>query len=173
MIYFLQGFWILIGIIVGIIVNILTQKFLNWRNEIQLIKNFKFEIKYNIKKIEMFEKYTIRLRDLVNGDNLINFVDYFDLTKTIFITTNQMHFSGTLYKYLEDENLAGLLDTSSRFNQGWEMLINNQINELKTKFISNNYIKQEAVNLVDFWEKFFLDRKKVLSHILTLDKFRK
>lgn len=169
MAYFAQGFWIFIGIVVGIIVNIITQKFLLWRSEIQLIKNFKFELNYNIKKIEIFEKYIRRLRDLVNGDNLYNFVDYFDLTKIIFNSANQLYYSGLLYKYLDNESVGRFLDTSSRFNQGWETLINSQVNDHKIKFITNNnYSKKEAVNLIDFWEKFFSDHKKVLQDLLKL-----
>ena len=109
----------------------------------------------------------------MNGDNLNNFVDYFDLTKIIFNSANQLYYSGLLYKYLDDENIGRFLDTSSRFNQGWETLINNQVNDFKIKFITNkNYSKQEAANSIDFWEKFFSDRKKVLQDLLKLPKLK-
>jgi len=172
--YFMQGFWLFVGIVVGIIVNVTTQKYLSWRSEVQLVKNFKFEIKYNIKKIEIFESYVRRLRDLINGDNIKNFFYYFDLTKVIFNSANHMYYSGLLYRYLDDENVGKFLDTSSRFNQGWETLANNQVNDLKTKFITNNnYVKQEAIDLVDYWENFFSSHKKVLQDLLKLPKFKK
>ncbi len=182
-----QGFWIFIGIIVGIIVNFVTQKLINLRNERNILKNFKFEIKFNIKKINKYLEYLNEFKDLINGDSLEKFAKYFDLTKTVMSTTNYMLYNGLLYKYLSDNNVGIILVFISQFgNPFWEDLINKQIsihiNNFKTgksreeinkktpcdtvSIIGTTYYsKNDAFTTFLYWKNFFDEQKKNLEDI--------
>jgi len=190
--YFYQGVWIFIGIVAGITVNFCTQKVISWRNEKNILKNFKFEIEYNIKKIEKFIEYLRDFRDCINGDVLNNFVKYFDLSRLVFNTTNGMLYNGLLYKYLSNEDVENVLVIISQFTLVWENQINNAISQQKNNFnldresdnqaniidglstgtISANqlvryYSKEEAISLVVFWDNFFKKHRRDLQKIKT------
>lgn len=185
--YFYQGFWIFIGIVAGIGVNILTQKIINWKNEKNILKNFKFEIDFNVKKINRFLEYLRDYRDCVNGDSLNKFTKYFDLSRVIFGTTNNMLFSGLLYKYLSDENVENILIMTSQFTLYWENQINSNIGQHIANFNFDKkkqkeatlsltglqestlaiqyYSKEEATSTAISWETFFKDHNKNLYKI--------
>ena len=180
--YFYQGFWIFIGIVAGIAVNFFTQKIINWRNEKNIIKNFEFEIDFNIKKINKFLEYLREFRDCINGDVLDKFAKYFDLSKAVFNTTNMMLFSGLLYKYLSNKNVENILSMISQFTIFWENLINGDINQFMNNFKYDKdneskrtlsspaiyikyYSKVEATNKTTYWENFFKGHKENLLEI--------
>jgi len=190
--YFYQGVWIFIGIVVGIAVNFFTQKIINWRNEKNILKNFKFEIDYNIKKIDKFIEYFRDFRDCVNGDVFNNFTKYFDLSRLVFNTTNIMLFNGLLYKYLSNENVENILVVISQFTLGWENQLNNAISQQKNNFnldreseheanridslitgsipttsLVRYYSKENTISLAIFWENFLKDHRRNLKKIQT------
>lgn len=186
--YFYQGVWIFIGIVAGIAVNFVTQKVINWRNEKNILKNFEFEIDFNVKKISKFLEYLREFRDCVNGDVLNKFTKYFDLSKLVFNTTNYMLFNGLLYKYLSNENVENILNIISQFTIFWENQINSNIGQHIANFnLDKNkhnesmlnmsispstatiyvqyYSKEDATSIAIYWEEFFKNHRKNLEKI--------
>jgi len=159
--YLLQGFGVFLGVIAGTFVVILVQKFTVWRQEEQKVKNLKFELDLNIKKIDGFLEKLTNYRNKANSDNLSNFFDYFDLSRTIWITTNNMFYSGLLYKYLEYEDIGKLQVVISEFSIYWENIINGRVEQNK-----KNLDRQKAIKDIDFWENKFKRHKKSLDEIL-------
>lgn len=158
--YFLQGFGVFLGVIAGTFVVILVQKFTVWRQEEQKVKNLKFELNLNIKKIDEFLEKLTNYRNKTNSDNLADFFDYFDLSRVIWITTTNMFYSGLLYKYLKYEDIGKLQVMISEFSLYWENIINGQVEQNK-----KNLDKQKTIKDIDFWENKFKRHKKSLNEI--------
>lgn len=159
--YFLQGFGVFLGVIAGTFVVILVQKFTVWRQKEQKVKNLKFELNLNIKKIDEFLEKLTNYRNKTNSDNLVDFFDYFDLSRVIWITTTNMFYSGLLYKYLKYEDIGKLQVMISEFSLYWENIINGQVEQNK-----KNLDKQKTIKDIDFWENKFKRHKKSLNEIL-------
>ncbi|MBU4449891.1 MAG: hypothetical protein KKE35_01205, partial [Actinobacteria bacterium] len=81
---------IVAGVAINIIINRVTIKNINkdWRN------NLKFEINYNIKKLESFIEEVVKYRNKVNGDSLDSYFGYFPLSKVLISTSNQIFNNG-------------------------------------------------------------------------------
>lgn len=159
--YFLQGFGVFLGVLAGVAVTLLTQWFIQRRNETKKLKNLKFEFEYNIKKINNWLEEVTRYRNAVNGETIRAYFGYFDLSRIVYATTNEMFLSGLLYKYLDHDDIGKLIAMFQLYTLYGENYLNNQIAQNK-----ENFRKDKAVQDVDFWEKEFKDHKKTLEEIL-------
>lgn len=135
-----------------------------------MISNFKFEVDFNIEKIDSFLKELEKYRNKVNGDSLSNYFGYFPLSKIIAITIGQMFFTDSIYKYLDHENIGKLQNFLTDFSLNSEQYMNNQINSNRTNIINNPTVKQLAISDIEFWEDKFNDSKTDLQTIK--DKFK-
>ena len=108
-------------------------------------------------------------RNAVNGDALNNYFGYFDLSRFVSVTANDMFWSGLLYKYLDHDAIGKLQVIYSEFSLAWEELLNKQVtqNQGKAADLSTwTSLKGNVVANVDFWEKKFKEHKKTLEDIL-------
>jgi hypothetical protein len=158
--YFLQGFGVFLGVIAGVVVNIGVQRYLIWRSQSQTVRNLKFELDFNIRKLDRFLEQMVAYRNAVNADSLSTYFAYFDLSRIISATTYNMLYSGLLYKYLSYEDIAQLQAILSGLSVQNENFMNNQI--LQNKL---NFQKQKAAADVDLWERMFKDYKRTLEEI--------
>ncbi|HUU41155.1 MAG TPA: hypothetical protein VMW42_09450, partial [Desulfatiglandales bacterium] len=154
--YFLQGFGVFLGVIAGVAITLITQWINEKRKESQKVKNLKFEFELNIKKINKCLEEITTYRNALNGDALNNYFGYFDLSRFVSVTANDMFWSGLLYKYLDHDTIGKLQVIYSEFSLAWEDILNKQVNQNKMK--ANDLsawprVKSEVVSDVNFWEK--------------------
>lgn len=159
--YLLQGFGVFLGVLAGTAVTLLTQWIIQRRRESQKLKNLKFEFELNIKKIDRWLEEITAYRNAVNGDTLHMYAGYFDLSRFVSVTANDMFLTGLLYRYLDHDDIGNLQVLFSEFSLYGENYLNNQIAQNKA-----NFNKAKAVQDVNFWEKKFKDHKKTLEQIL-------
>ena len=167
--YFLQGFGVFLGVIAGVTIALITQWINEKRKESQKVKNLKFEFGLNIDKINKWLEEITKYRNAVNGDALNNYFGYFDLSRFVSVTANNMFQSGLLYKYLDHDAIGKLQVIYSEFSLVGEGFLNKQITQNKGKAADSSAwprLKREVVANVDFWEKKFKEHKTTLEDIL-------
>ena len=111
-------------------------------------------------------------RNAVNGDALKNYFGYFDLSRFVSVTANDMFLAGLLYKYLDHDAIGKLQVIYSEFSPAWEEMLNKQViqNKMKANDLSEwPRMKSDVVSDVNFWEKKFKEHKLTLEE--TLKKF--
>lgn len=171
--YVSQGFGVFLGVLAGVAITLLVQWIQQKRNENQQAKNLKFELEFNIRKIDQWLEESARYRDALNGDSLQNYFGYFDFSRLISVTTNSLQQSGLLYKRLDHESIGRLQVIFSEFSVQGERYINNQIDQNKTLFLQavkdGNWINSKPIvkQNVDYWEKKFQDHKATLQQIVS------
>lgn len=167
--YFLHGFGVFLGVVAGVAIALMTQWINEKRKESQKVKNLKFEFGLNIDKINKWLEEITKYRNAVNGDALNNYFGYFDLSRFVSVTANDMFRSGLLYKYLDHDAIGKLQVIYSEFSPAWEGLLNKQVTQNKEKAADSSIwprLKVGVVVNVDFWEKKFKEHKKTLEDIL-------
>ena len=174
--YFMQGFGVFLGVIAGTTVTLLAAIFFQLRNQKQQVKNLRFELELNIRKIDGWLDDLQSFRNAINGDTLHNYFGYFDLSRAVSGTANAMFLSGMLYKKLTHDQIGALQEIFNHFSLFGEQYMNNQIAQAKQAFeqcrSENNMEfwttqqKPEAVGIVDFWEGKFQDHRKALDQIV-------
>ena len=83
---------------------------------------------------------------------------------------SQMFLYGTIYQYLDHDDIANLQYFATNFSLVSENSINNQVNWNKQNFYGadgavNLEIKQGAIASIDLWEALFKESKKNLRAI--------
>jgi hypothetical protein len=168
--YFLQGFGVFLGVIAGVAIAILAQWINEKVKESQKVKNLKFEFRLNIKKIDKWLEEINKYRNAVNGDSLGSYFGYFDLSRFVTVTANDMFLKGLLYKYLDYNDIGKLQVIYSEFTFPWENILNNQIiqnrNQALQQPTSWPTYKSKVVFEVNFWDTKFHEHKKTLEDIL-------
>ena len=168
--YILQGFGVFLGVIAGVVVLILFQWYIERKKESQKVKNLKFEFELNIKKIDKWLEEINKYRNAVNGDSFNNYFGYFNLSRFINVTGNDLFVKGLLYKYLDYDDIGKLQVIYSEFTLQGENFLNNQIvqnrNQVLQQPTSWPALKSKVVLEVDFWDNKFQEHKKTLEDIL-------
>ncbi len=168
--YFLQGFGVFLGVIAAVAITILTQWVNDRIRESKKVKNLKFEFQLNIKKIDKWLEEINKYRNAVNSDTLNSYFGYFDLSRFVTVTANDMFLSGLLYKYLDHEAIEKLQGIFSEFTFPWENILNNDITQNRNKAIQEPTswpaFKSQVTFKVNFWDNKFKEHKKALEDIL-------
>jgi len=157
-------FGVFAGIIAGVVIHLGIDAIRNCRFKKKAKNNLKFEIDFNISKIDSFFKELEKYRNKVNGDSLYNYFGYFPLSKVIITTMIQVFLDRSIYEYLSHENIGKLQNFLSDFSSGSEQYINNQIRWNRENF-NKSGVKQLAIEDIDFWEKRFKDSKQDLQAV--------
>ena len=159
--YLLHGLGVFLGVLAGTAVTLLTQWVLNKTKEKHKTRNLRFEFELNIKKIDVWLEELGKYRNAVNGDSVQTYAGYFDLSRAVYPTANEMFQSGLLYKYLKHDEIGKLQVIFTEFSTYWENSLNQQIMDNKA-----NPNKQQAVFNIDFWEKKFKEHKATFSDLV-------
>jgi hypothetical protein len=167
--YLLHVFGVFLGVVGGV-ATILTANCINEkRKESQKVRNLKYELELNIDKVDKWLEEITKYRNAVNGDNLVNYFGYFDLSRFISVTANNLFQMGLLYKYLDRDSIGKLQIIYSEFSLSGENYLNNQIIQNKTKAanqIIQLHVKRDVITTIDFWEDKFKEHKKTLESVL-------
>ena len=163
---FFKGFGIVVGVCVGVVSGALVNLAVQWINEKRLerrlISNLKFELRFDIKKIDQWLSEVTRYRNAVNSNTMGSYFGYFDLSRFISITANAVFASGLLYRHLADDDIGKLQVITGELSPNWESFINNQIVQNRA-----NFVQAAAAQNVDFWERKFQDHRATLEAILS------
>jgi len=157
-------FGVFAGIIAGVGIHLGIELIRGCIARKKMVKNLKFEIDFNIGKIDSFLEELGRYRDKVTGDSLFNYFGYFNLSKVIITTMFQMFLNGSIYKYLKYEDIVKLQNFITDFSLSTEQYINNQIKWNKEN-IKTPGIKQLAITDIEFWDRKFKENKRALQEV--------
>ena len=173
--YILQGFGVFLGVLAGTAVTLLASYVIQKRSERNQIQNLKFELDFNVKKLETWIDEIIRLRNAVNGDALGTYFGYFDLSRAVAVTSYNLLQSGLLYKLMHQDDFSKLLVIFQELSIFGEQYLNNQITQSKQTFqdcmanptanLWSSTYKRQVVARVDFWENKFKQHKIDLERI--------
>ena len=173
--YFLQGFGVFLGVIAGTAVLLLVE-YINKRiNLNQQIKNLNFELGYNIKKLDSWIEEVEKYRNAVNGETLNSYAGYFDLSRIITATSNNLLQSGLLYNIINHDELAKIYVIFSELSVDAEQYLNKQVDDNRRIFedcIKNSKMDQwtkkykaQVVRNVDFCDEKFKGHRANLIRI--------
>lgn len=178
--YLWQGFGaftgVFLGVIAGTAVTVLVHHWFYRRNEKMQIKNMKFELELNCRKLEGWLEELNKYRNSVNGDSLHTYFGYYKLSSAIGVATNQLHTSGVLYKYLSHEHIGQIQEVFNDLSLPGENYMNNQISQRKQTLTSleesgqgelwHKFLKQQVIRDIDFWEQKFKSHLNSLRTII-------
>jgi len=167
---FFNGLGIVTGVTAGVIAGTLVNISINYlalkKIYKQRLRNFKFELDFNIKRIDDVLVELSKCRNAVNGDALDKYFGYFQLSRVIYQTANTMYADGSLYKCLSHDEIADLQRFCARFSPDFEKYVNDQFQQHQKNISDGTYEKSKAVGDLDFWEKTFNEDKTALKNIL-------
>lgn len=162
---FFKGLGIAVGVFVGVIggtgVVLLTQWVNEKRTEGQRRRSLKFEFDLNIKKIDGWLDQFTKYRNAINANNPALFAGWFDLSRVVYNTANDMFARGELYKYLDHDDIGELQETFWELSQYGENYLNNLIAQHRA-----NFDQAEAARTIDFWEDKFKRHKQTFHRIV-------
>lgn len=162
---FYNGLGIAVGVLVGILagtgVTLFVQFVNQWRLEKLWLGYLKYEISLNIQKIDAWQQELGRYRNAVHANNLAMYPGYFDLSRFLTVTVNNLLNAGLLYKHLGYQDIGKLQAASGEFSVFVESYMNNQIQQNKAQFVQS-----KAAQDVDFWEGKFSEHKDALQQIV-------
>jgi hypothetical protein len=173
-----QAFWngagIFGGIVVGILVQLGVNKLQNRKFEVRKVNHLKSELKFNVAKIDVWLGDMGKLRECIMGDVIATFYGYFDLSKALFVTANDMLSTGLLYEKLEHTDIEKLQYAVSVLSPSNEVVYSKAIGQWQqtldvTRLDSDgdisHAVKEGAVKQVDFWLADLKEHRKALSDI--------
>jgi len=171
--HFTQGFGIVVGVIAGVIAGTLVTVLIKYieicRTEKQREKNLKFELQFDIKKIESFKAELSDYRNAVAGDALKTYYGYFAFTKLIYATLQSMYSDGSLYKLFDKtDDLAKLQKALSNYYGDSEVNFNKKIKENTRMCGTEKWqeVKPEIIAYIRFWDKSFQEDIDTLKDFL-------
>lgn len=157
-------FGVFLGIISGVIINLCITWFISWKYRKKTIENLKFEIDFNIEEINKMLEESIRYRNKLNADDLVNYFGYFTLSQVIGTTISQIFQDRSIYKILDYEDIGNLQIFYKFFQPNMEKTMNDQITYNKLHF-QNPGAKQQIAAQIDILEAAFNRSKSNLESI--------
>ena len=99
-------------------------------------------------------------------DRIFQFSGYFDLTRGLSQTASGMYSDGSLFEFLEHEDIAKLQGMYADFTVGMETVLNNRVQGFKNIFGTENYVKANVAFDIDVWEARFRPHKELLERLV-------
>ncbi len=143
---FNNGFWLFVGIIAGTLVTLLASFILACLKKKKIKRNIKFEISFNISKIQEWKGLLDKVLMASNSDNMEDCLVLFDFQKIILWTVNKTISDGTVYDYLDQESIV----TLQKLNDFCKLFYSEEINNGVKKF-KDNPDRAGVAKMVRFW----------------------
>ena len=105
-------------------------------------------------------------RRTVVEDRIHQFSGYFDLTRGLSQTASGMYSDGSLFEFLEHEDIAKLQGMYADFTAGMETTLNNRVQGFKNIFGTENYVRANVAFDIDVWEARFKPHKELLDDLI-------
>ena len=154
----LTGFGVFLGVVAGTLVTLLVQWVKGWVNQKKRRRDFKFELEFNVAKLDKWIEFITEWRNAVNSETMVSFWRYFDLSRVLSSAANELLVSGVLYRLLDHEDIAKLQKIFGDLSPNGEQYMNNQVSQDKS-----NFDKSQATMHVDYWERLFKDHRDTLA----------
>lgn len=155
------GFGVFLGVVAGTVVTLASQWVISRSTRAQRVRNLKFELRMDVAKLNRWLQEINDYRNAVNGNALAQYFGYFDFSRFIYVTANEMFVSGLLYKYLTEEEIEAMQVITSELSMNGEKFLAQQIQENKT-----NFVQVTAVGQINFWEQKLTTHRATLQAIL-------
>lgn len=96
------------GIIAGIAINLVIEALRNHRVNVKMVKNLKFEIEFNIKKIDKYLDDLKLYREHIKGDSPNEYFQTLEFSGLLKTTLQQMFLDRSIYKLFGYEDIGRL-----------------------------------------------------------------
>lgn len=143
---FSNGFWVFVGIIAGTLVTLLASYIISQLKKKKIKRNIKFEILFNISKIQEWKGMLGEILEASNSDNIEDCLVLFDFQKIILWTVNSTISDGTVYDYIDQESIVTLQKLTDFCTPFYSQRINEQVHEFKL-----NPNRASVSKMVKFW----------------------
>lgn len=134
------------GIVAGIIINIAIEEIRNYKISRRMKRNLKFEIEFNIIKINSFLADLKGYREHINGDSPYEYFETLNFSGLLKTTLQQMFSDRSVYKVFNIDNIGKLQTFMADFQPDTVASINDPIKEIrqikdleKMRRVSNKY----------------------------------
>lgn len=161
--YFLEGLGIAVGLISSIVVWMGYHLWVRSRGEKMMLKNVVVEFRMNIKQIDTLLEELMKCRTAVGAQTLREYVGYFDLSRCIWVTTNQMFSSGLIYKHFKEDNIDKLLGMFAALRFSYSDYMNTRVRE--SKQAADLRVQAKIIVDLNYWEKKFRGHKEELAEM--------
>lgn len=155
-----------IGVFLGVIAGACVQYMLQWlygkSQEKQGLRNFKFELQFNINKVDGLLTEIVNLRNSINANAPEGYFGYLKTTGCLITAADEMLRKGLLYKHLSHDDIWKLQEHYQRLS-GSEEWYNAEIKKIKEQ-----YSAKERAEMVNFIEGQFRTAKIDLEKIRDL-----
>lgn len=158
---FLNGFWIFVGIVVGVLIELMVAAIKSWLRKRRFKKQLAFEFGCNLTLVKEWIAKLLELQSASAADNPHKFVYYFQTSKTISIVAKRLANEGILFDFLDFDDLRKILKTDTYLSDYGQNELNNKVSLIRDKKIT----KGEGDDLIEFWIKMFRELEMNLSKI--------
>lgn len=153
------GFGVFLGVIAGALIQFGLQWLYGKIHEKRSLKNLKFELQFNIRKLDGLIKEVGNLRDSVNANAVSEYFGYFKTTGCLLATVDDMLHKGLLYKHLTHDDILKLQEHYTRLSTS-EAFYNQKVADIKA-----STSPKEKLFMVNFIQGQFITAKQDLEII--------
>jgi len=157
-------FGVFAGIVAGIFINLAISAIKNYNTQKKLINNLKYEIEFNLKKIDAFLEEFREYRKHINGKSPYDYFGIIHMTGLLKTTLEQMFSDRSIYKYFDNENIGRLQTFYSDIQPDTVKRVNDQIQEFREISYESKMVK--TVNkYIDYLEAGLRGNKENLQAV--------
>lgn len=157
-------FGVFAGIIAGIAINFAIEALRNYKINRKMVKNLKFEIEFNIKKIDSFLDDLKRYRQHINSDSPYEYFGMLKFSGLLKTTLQQMFLDRSVYKLFGYEDIERLQIFMADFQSDDVARIEDLIKEVR-KLQDLDEMRKEANKFSDCLEGPLKTAKKNLEMV--------
>ncbi len=163
----MQEFWasFLGGGVIGSVIPLFWQYGKEHLAYKQRLKNFCWEIDFNLKKLGEFVQKIEQIKLHVTSNTIHLSYEYFDTSKIQLVITNVLYQNGDLYKLLTEREFKNFLSFATEMTPATETFINNQFMQDKQALTLDPTNKTIAIQNLGFWERKFKLHQDGLTEI--------
>ena len=160
------GVGVFLGVIAGTAINLCIDCWKERKYKAQRRQNLLFECELNLQHVARWLNTLEDYRRTVVEDRIHQFSGYFDLTRGLSQTASGMYSDGSLFEFLEHEDIAKLQGMYADFTIGMETTLNNSVRDYQKSFSTQNYNKGTVTFNIDVWERRFRPHKELLERLI-------
>ena len=157
----MSGIGVFIGIIAGIIIDIAVRKFFINIQKKELTNNIIFEIEYNICHIEEMIADLDSLEIATSMDDPDRYPCYLNVKHKLQSATIRAYRNGHLYKIMNSDHVASLMNYSESLTEATESFYNQKIAQIYNNKIS----KEESGKIINTIRKVLKDHRDNLEKV--------
>ncbi len=160
-------FGVFAGIIAGIAINFAIEALRNYKINRKMVRNLKFEIEFNIKKIDSFLDDLKRYRQHINSDSPYEYFGILEFSGLLKTTLQQMFLDRSVYKLFGYENIGRLQTFMADFQSGAVAMIKEIIDKFR-ECQDVDKMRRAANKFSDYIEEGLKATKNNLETVRTL-----